>query len=251
MKSLAQDFLLMLQFFTRIPIKMSLPCTPKNFKRGIVFLPLIGFIIGGLQYTTIFLLQEKLPSSILAVIATILPIIVTGGLHIDGLGDTCDGFFAMTPDKNRIIEIMKDSSAGTYAICGIVSNIMLQYVAIEYIIKKNSIQVLLVIIMFSKLFVFFTAMWGKSAKKQGTGNIFIGNISLVILIIGTAYSLWISMMTISLVPSLWLLLSGTIMSLVFYGLCHRKIGGITGDTLGATQELATNIMLIVYCAIIP
>ena len=250
MKGLMQDFLLMLQFFTRVPIKMNLPCTAKNFKRGIVFLPFIGFLIGGLQYATIFLFQERLPSSILAVIATLLPIIVTGGLHIDGLGDTCDGFFAITPDKNRIIEIMKDSSAGTYAICGIVSNILLQYVAIEYLIKKNSIQVLLVVIMFSKLFVFFTALWGKPAKERGTGNIFIGNMSLIILIIGIVYSLGISIMSITLASSLWLLLSGTIVAILFYGLCYKKIGGITGDTLGATQELATNIMLIVYCVII-
>jgi len=103
MKSLVQEFFLMLQFFTRVPVKRNLPCTAKNFKRGVVFLPLIGFLIGGLQYGVLFLLQERLPSTILAVIAVLLPIIITGGLHIDGLGDTCDGFFAITNNKNRIL----------------------------------------------------------------------------------------------------------------------------------------------------
>ena len=250
MKGLVQEFFLMLQFFTRVPVKRNLPCTANNFRRGVVFLPFVGFLIGGLQYGFLFLLQERLPSTILAVIGVLLPIIITGGLHIDGLGDTCDGFFAITNNKNRILEIMSDSSAGTYAICAIISNILLQYVAIEYIIRENSIHVLLVIIMFSKLFVLFTAMWGKPAKKQGSGNIFIGNMSWVILMIGTIYSLGVSMITVTLITSLWLLLSGAIVSVLFYFLCYKKIGGITGDTLGATQELATNIMLIVYCAII-
>ena len=250
MGALVEEFLLMLQFFTRIPINKSLPCEDKNFKRGVIFLPLIGFLIGGMQYGTIFLLQERLPSTILAVIVTLLPIVFTGGLHIDGLGDTCDGFFAITPDKHRIIAIMKDSSAGTYAICAIVLNILMQYVAVDHLIKNNRAEVILVIIMFSKLFVLFTAMWGEPAKEQGSGNIFIGNMSMLVVIIGTVYSLGIGALTITLGGSLWLLLSGTIVSLLFYGLCYHKINGITGDTMGATQELATNIMLIVACAIL-
>jgi len=249
-KGLVQEFFLMLQFFTRIPIKKDLPCTSENFKRGVVFLPFIGFLIGGLQYGVLFLLQERLPSSILALIATLLPVIITGGLHIDGLGDTCDGFFAITNHKNRILEIMSDSSAGTYAICAIISNIILQYLAIEYIIKAKATYVLFVIIMFSKLFVLFTAMWGKPAKKQGSGNIFIGNMSVVVLMIGTIYSVGIGVIAITLITSVWLLLSGAIVSILFYFLCDKKINGITGDTLGATQEFATNIMLITYCAML-
>ena len=250
MKEFLQEFLLMLQFFTRFPIKKELPSSPSNFKRGVVFLPFIGFLIGAIQYITLFLLQGKLPSTILAVIGVMLPIVITGGLHIDGLGDTCDGFFAVTDHKNRILEIMSDSSAGSYAICAIVANILLQYTAIEYMIKEKSIHILLLIIMFSKLFVLFTAMWGKPAKKQGSGNIFIGNMSLAILMIGTIYSLGISMFVTSLTTSLCLLVSGAITSVLFYFLCAKKIGGVTGDTLGATQELAINIMLITYCSML-
>lgn len=250
MKSIFQDFLLMIQFFTRVPIKKNLPCNPKNFRRGIVFLPFIGGLIGTVQYLVIYLVQGKLPSSIVAALVVMLPIMITGGLHIDGLGDTCDGFFAFTKDKDRIIEIMKDSNSGTYAICAIIGNILLQYGAVEYLIDQGQFQVLLVIIMFSKLFVLLTGKWGKPAKEQGTGNFFVGNISLAVMIIGIIYSLVIGSFVITLWASLTLLLSGAVVALLFYGLCYSKIKGITGDTFGALQELTTVVMLIMYCATI-
>ena len=250
MKSVFQDFLLMIQFFTRVPINKNLACEPENFRRGVVFLPFIGLLIGALQYSVIYLLDGKLPSSILAGFAVLLPIIVTGGLHIDGLGDTCDGFFAFTKDKDRIIEIMKDSQAGTFAICAIVGNILLQYGAIDYLVGQDQFQVLLVIIMFSKLFVLFTGLCGKPAKAEGSGNLFVGNMSVFIIFISVVYAVFIGHMIIGLGPSLILLFAGGIGAVLFYGLCYNKIQGVTGDTFGALQELTTVLMLIVYIAII-
>lgn len=250
MKAIFGDFLLMIQFFTRVPIKKNLPCDAKNFRRGVVFLPFIGFLIGGLQYAMVYLLSRNLPSSIVAAIVVLLPVIVTGGLHIDGLGDTCDGFFAFTKDKERIIEIMKDSSAGTFAICAIIGNILLQYSAIAYLIDQNEFRVLLVVIMFSKLFVLLTGMWGKPAKGQGTGNLFVGNMSMIVIVISLIYSVLMGSVFIALSASLILLLTGAVGAILFYCLCYSKIKGITGDTFGALQELTTVIMLIMYCAMI-
>ncbi|NLI88984.1 MAG: adenosylcobinamide-GDP ribazoletransferase [Epulopiscium sp.] len=250
MKNIIKDFLLMVQFFTRFPIKINLPASPKNFRRGVVFLPLIGFIIGTCQYMLVRSLYALLPSSLLAGIAVILPIIITGALHIDGLGDSFDGFFAFTSDKDRRLEIMQDSSSGTFALCAIVSNILLQYLAIEYIIGQNKLNILLVVIMFSKIFVLYTAMWGRPAKSKGSGNIFIGNMNIIIVIVATIYSLIIAHIAIGLYPSLILLFAGGFVSFLFYLLSYKKIRGITGDTMGAIQELTTLVMLIVYCAII-
>lgn len=250
MKKIAQDFLLMVQFLTRIPIKMNLPCHPSNFNRGALFMPIVGLLIGMIQYIIAFLLYPTLPASVLAAILVVFPIVITGGLHMDGLGDTCDGFFAFKGDSNKIIEIMKDSSSGTYAICGVVCNILLQYGTIKYLLEQNSFKILILIIMFSKLFVLFTAAWGTPAKKNGSGNLFIGNISTRGLIIATSYSLCIGLRIIPFHINILLLASGSMMSILFYLLCKAKISGITGDTLGATQEIATITMLVVYCTTI-
>lgn len=250
MKSMFEDFLLMIQFFTRVPIKKNLPCEANNFRRGVVFLPFIGFLIGAAQYGMIYLLQGKVASSILAGFAVLLPIIITGGLHIDGLGDTCDGFFAFTKNKERIISIMKDSHAGTFAICAIIGNLLLQYGAIEQLIDQGETKVLLVGIMLSKLFVLFTGLWGKPAKQEGSGNLFVGNMSLVVLIVSVIYSVFIGYLIIGLGASLILLLGGIVGTILFYWLCYIKIEGVTGDTFGALQELTTVIMLIIYTTII-
>ncbi len=246
MKSVFEDFLLMIQFFTRVPIKKNLPCEPKNFKQGVVFLPFIGLLIGAMQYGIVYMFKANLPSSILAAMVVLLPIMITGGLHIDGLGDTCDGFFAFTQDKHRIIEIMKDSHAGTFAICAIIGDILLQYGAMVYLIDQESAHVFLVIIMFSKLFVLVTGLLGVPAKEAGSGNLFVGNMSWVIFMISVMYSVLIGSFVIGFGVSLILLFSGLIGTLLFYWLCFAKIEGVTGDTFGALQELTTVIMLIVY-----
>ncbi len=250
MKGVFGDFLLMIQFFTRIPINKNLPCEAENFKRGVVFLPFIGLLIGALQYLVIYLFKEMLPSSILAAISVMLPIIVTGGLHVDGLGDTCDGFFAFTKDKDNIIEIMTDSHAGTFAICAITGNILLQYSAVSYLIDQGDFRVLVIVIMFSKLFVLFTGLWARPAKAKGSGNLFVGNMSILVVMMSVIYSVFIGSIVVGLSGSLILLVSGLGTTLLFYWLSYAKINGMTGDTFGALQELTTVIMLIVYTATI-
>lgn len=250
MRGIYGDFLLMLQFFTRFPVNKNLPCEPENFKRGVVFLPIIGLLIGFFQYGTIDLLKGILPSTIVAAFVVLIPIIITGGLHVDGLGDTCDGFFAFTKDKDRIIEIMTDSHAGTFAICAIMGNLLLQHSAIAYLIDQEAFGVVLVIIMFSKLFVLMTGLWGQPAKKEGSGNLFVGNMSKWVLLISCMYSLFIGHLVIGFLASVILVLSGLGGAGLFYGLCNAKIDGVTGDTFGALQELTTVIMLVVYVVII-
>ena len=86
-----KGFILSLQFFTRIPINMEIDFSKENLKYSVFFLPLVGIIIGALGGLVYYLLS---PYNIMiaSFIALLTTIILTGGLHIDGLSDTFDGF---------------------------------------------------------------------------------------------------------------------------------------------------------------
>ena len=84
MKEYLNDFLLFFQFFTRIPINKSLNCEKGNFRRGAIFFPIVGLFIGIVQWLIYYILIRVLPINITAVFVVIIPIVITGGLHVDG-----------------------------------------------------------------------------------------------------------------------------------------------------------------------
>lgn len=116
---LLKRFILMIQFLTTIPIPVKLNVDEKDFGRGLALAPLIGLVIGGLVACAGYLAGLVFSPPIAAVLVIITYIIVTGGIHLDGLGDTFDGVFSNRP-KDRILEIMRDSRVGTYAVLAVI-----------------------------------------------------------------------------------------------------------------------------------
>lgn len=243
MKKYINDFLLMLQFLTRIPINKNLNCEYENFKRGALFLPIIGGIIGGIQWAIYYLLIKALPLNIVVVIVILAGILLTGGLHVDGLGDTCDGFYAFK-GKDRIIEIMKDSRIGTYACIAIVMDLLLKFLAYENMIQKNPL-IIIALPIASRASIVLLSLIGKPAKSTGSGNLFIGNMSIIHSIIAFLYSGVFCILLIGFKETVLLCATIILITLLFNKYCNGKIGGITGDILGANNELVEIISMLV------
>ena len=121
-----KGLILSLQFFTRIPINISVDFNQKNIRYSIFFMPLAGAITGGLGGLIYYLLvpYNKLVASFLALLVTI---ILTGGLHIDGLSDTFDGFMACK-DKEETMKIMKDSRIGVFGVLSIILLLIFKFI---------------------------------------------------------------------------------------------------------------------------
>lgn len=248
MKEIICNLLLFIQFFTRIPVKMSLPCESKNFRRGSVFLPIVGLIIGAIQWGVYKLFIEILPLNSTVVIVLLVGVLLTGGLHIDGLGDTCDGFFAFK-GSDRIIEIMKDSRIGTYSCIATIFDFLFKYTLIAAIAPKFS-MVIIVAPMISRFTTVFLSAMGNTAKNTGTGNLFIGNIGKTQLVITLIMTIGILILIMNPVHVLLLLASGLVLSFILNEFCKSKIGGITGDILGANNELVEILILILIAVIV-
>ncbi len=249
MREYLNDFLLFFQFFTRIPINKSLNCDKDNFRRGSIFFPVVGLFIGIVQWLIYYILIKVLPVNITAVFVVILPIVITGGLHVDGLGDTCDGFFSLKGDKYKIIEVMKDSTVGTYATIAVVFDMLARYAAVNTIMEINLPLILIATPIIARFTVVFISFIGKNAKETGSGNIFIGNIDVKRLVITGIITILLGTLLIGLNKSVMLIIPALLLSFLFNKFCESKITGLTGDSLGANNELVEILTMILFIAI--
>lgn len=244
MKQFLNNFLLFIQFFTRIPVNKNLECEKENFGNGAFFFPIIGLILGGMQFILANLLFDYLPFNVLAALVVMVPVIVTGALHLDGLGDLCDGFYAFKGGKDKIIEIMKDSTIGTFACAAIVFDILLRYTTMEGLLQYRYLSFIIVVPVISRFTIVLIAYLGKNAKENGTGNIFIGNINLRTLLIALLITLVISILLLDIITAVIIISLSALVTVIFNKYCEFKIGGLTGDLLGANNEIIEIFVLI-------
>lgn len=248
MRRIINDFLLMLQMLTRIPINKNLNCNKNNFRNGTMFFSFIGFIIATIQFCFYILLNKRLPISIVCVIIIIIEIVLTGALHIDGLGDTFDGFFAFkSGGKDKVIEIMKDSNIGTFSCIAIIFDILIKYHSYEYLIPKNK-YIIFIIPMISRFFIHIMIFISKPAKKNGSGNLFINNTNIIHILIDFCILILINVNFLNIELLGICLITGILVTFLFNLLCIKKIQGVTGDSLGATNELIQIFVLMVLCS---
>ncbi|NLN86238.1 MAG: adenosylcobinamide-GDP ribazoletransferase, partial [Syntrophomonadaceae bacterium] len=120
-------FLASLAFLTRIPVpQRNRSYDPKVFSRSIIFFPMVGGIIGLVNGGLYLLLGAFLPVHVMAVLIIVVPIFMSGGIHFDGLLDTCDGIFSGR-SRERSLEIMKDSRVGSMGVIAGILDILLRY----------------------------------------------------------------------------------------------------------------------------
>ena len=244
MKKYYYDFLLMLQLLTRVPINKALPCKNENFKDGANFFWLIGFLMGLCQYGLYLLLSKIIPINFVVIGIIAFEIIITGGFHLDGFGDTCDGFFAFK-GKDRIIEIMKDSRIGTFGCIGIVLNLLIKYEGYLFLVNNSRALGILIIPVISKFSMVLLSYIGKPAKEKGSGNLFINTVTLKEVMVNIIFLLLIGFLLNYIFNTVILLSSAIVLTILFNLLCNSKINGVTGDSLGANNEIVVLFSLII------
>ncbi|SKC75772.1 adenosylcobinamide-GDP ribazoletransferase [Maledivibacter halophilus] len=233
-------FILMLQFLTRIPINMNLDVNEDDFFEGVIYFPLVGLIIGMFVVAFYYIgtiLSDKLLG---AVFAVIIEVFITGGLHLDGLADTFDGVYS-NRQKDRILEIMKDSRLGTNGALALFVLLILKIVLINSLKVPDVYAVLLLMPIFAKLNVVLASRIASPARKQGMGNLFIGKVSTGQFLIAFIIAIIPSLIFLKIVPVIGLML---IFSILYVRHISNRIDGMTGDTLGSLSELSEVAFLL-------
>lgn len=242
-------FLNAIMFYTRIPVPKKLPYSDEILNRSTRFFPLIGWIVGGMGAVVFYGLQFVFPLELAILLSMLVTIFLTGAFHEDGFADFCDGFGGGY-SRERILTIMKDSRIGTYGSIGLIGMLGTKFMSLQAIIPGHIPCLILAGHAVSRLMpilVIYTSEYSredatsksKPIGKKGTVADFI-----LALFFGLA-----SLVFVPLSYSLMVLPALLITTFSFRRYIIRKLGGYTGDCLGALQQMAEvefYLMFVVY-----
>ena len=244
-KNFFEQFIILIQFMTRIPIPIKVDYSEKKLGKSIKFFPLVGLIIGLILYCTNFLIATYLKNilygkTIIAVILIIVEIMTVGIIHIDGLGDTFDGLFSYAK-KERMLEIMKDSRIGTNGTVILILYFITKTTLISEIIMINP-KYLIIFPIIARFSTSTNTGLADYARKSGMSNAIISENGIFEVIFSLVLT---NILVFFIIGS-----KGTVtvfVALLFIILfmlnVRKKIGGITGDTMGASLELTSILVL--------
>lgn len=236
--------ILAFQFITRIPINIAVDFNEENLGKSTFFYPLVGAVLGGLS-AIVYKLFHPLNNEIASFFTVLSIIILTGGLHLDGLSDTADGFYS-SRNKDRTLEIMKDSRIGAFGTLSLILIILFKYIVISSI-PVNITMALILSIANGRLSTIIQIMRRPMAKSEGLGHMIrSGNPRKYIISSSIIYTIIVSIINpIYLLALVGALLTGEIIGRI----SEKKIDGITGDILGAIIELGETISLLIFMGV--
>ena len=220
-------------FFTRIPVPASVEFSQASLNRASRYFPAVGWLIGALCATALWLLMLVFPQDVAVLISIAISLLLTGCFHEDGLADTCDGLGGGWTREQKL-SIMKDSRIGTYGAAALWVSLTLKFVVLSQLI--NPVLALLVAHPLSRIIptVFIAAMSYVSdvdtSKAKPLAESGSGADTAIAIITGLIALIFINNPFIILLVLL-------VVAGVAYIFLKRQIGGFTGDALGAVQQV--------------
>lgn len=249
-----KSFRLALSFLTIIPGGMAKPADRNLFVSSTKYFPLVGLIIGIVAATVYWIASYKLPDLASSALSVFSLVIITRALHLDGLADTFDGLLG-GKDREHALSIMKDSRIGSFGAAAIVLAIMLKIVlltSIESSLKIGAIVLFPVIGRWSATVALSTQPYAKVGP--GLGSLFMDTNGLnrrtiaIALIVPSAITIISAVITIKSLAVI-VMAAAVIFTMLFMFVVRRKIGGMTGDTIGAMIELSEITVLLAFAAV--
>lgn len=245
MKQLWNSFKIGFSMYSKIPMPKS-DWNKEKMKYAICFFPLIGVVIGGLIVLW-FYIQERLPigNTLSTIIYIIIPIIVTGGIHLDGLLDTSDALSSYQP-RERKLEILKDSNAGAFAVIVCVVYMLLSF-GIWSEVSNRTVWVLAVGFVISRALSGFGVVSLRLAKNTGLVAVFSDAAAKKKVRIVMAIYILLStgvLLSIHFVLGTVCLLSALSTFLYYRYMAYKQFGGITGDLAGFFLQGCELVMAI-------
>ncbi len=238
-----KDLFSAISFLTIVPIK----------SYSITFLttayfPFVGLILGAILFLLDLILEKflLLPREIVVGFVLVIYIILTGGFHLDGLSDTVDGISASIKDKTKILLVMSDSHIGAEGVVAIVCDILLKFVLLYKIPVGIFQNILLIFPVISRYCMVVSMFFSKPAKPDGLGKLFIENTNMKSLAISTIVCVIVAMLFFNIIVAIAMIVFSVLVVIITTKFLTKKIGGMTGDSIGAINEIAEITILSVF-----
>ncbi len=213
-----------------------------TLSRSSPWFPLVGAVLGLLFWVLSYFAIPVMSAGPVIVIVFVVSFLLTRGLHVDGLSDTADGL-AGGMDKERVFTIMRDGAAGPGGVTAILLVYMFKFAALSALEPVNIPFILYLMPVWSRWCMVSAGVWHKPARPDGLGNHFVRDLQWHHLAGATAVSVLLSLpLIIVFFPLLLPVLAGAVialfLSLLMTAVIARRLGGISGDILGAVNEVA-------------
>lgn len=232
-----------IRFLTRIPIPGT-ETKPIDIGRAVVWFPLVGAVIGLLVAWVYVLASSHWPSQVSALLAIVFNLLLTGGLHEDGAADAADGLGGgWTSDQ--VIEIMRDSRIGTYGVMALLVLLALRWVTITTL-SRVDILIILPIAMAWSRWAIVAMLHFLPTVSPGLASNVRGNMSKIAIILASiAISIVQLAGYLAGYHQMWKPTVAAVSStLVWIMYLKRRMGGQTGDLLGAGSQLVEATVLL-------
>lgn len=234
------------RFLSIFPLPGASATDPETLQKSLVYFPCVGLVFGVFASLSTIILQPVFPPLVVAVLLTFILAALSGGLHLDGLADTTDGFFSARP-RERILEIMRDSCIGTMGALAIIFVLFLKVSALASMPGEKVWQAVFLMPVAGRcILVIMTVGYRYARTEGGLASPFLNKnkllpVSIAVLILST-----LGIIFSGILMGIFYVLVIVLISVSFGSYCSRKIGGITGDTLGCSCEIAETAVALIY-----
>lgn len=237
-----------LGFLTRIPIPRSTEHSAANLNAAARYFPAVGLLVGGCGALVYLLAAQIWPVAIAVLLSMVATVLLTGAFHEDGFADSCDGFGGGW-DRAQVLSIMKDSRIGTYGTIGLGSILALKFAALQSLAPAAIVPALLLghgwsrLVATSYLFDFdYARDDGDSKVKPLATQLSMAGLQIAVLSVAPL------LLLATLSQAIWMIAALMVWRQAFGAYCRRRLGGYTGDCLGAAQQVAEILVYLVMLA---
>jgi adenosylcobinamide-GDP ribazoletransferase len=235
-------------FLTSVPVRRrSATVGPGDMLAGATLFPLVGAALGAVVGATAAALALALPALLAATVAVALELALTGALHVDALADSADGLGGRDP--GHALEIMRDHSLGAYGAAALALDLLAKAVAIAALAGDGAVLPIVAAFAVSRAAALPLAATLPYARPgDGAGRLLADRLGRPAALAGVALAAALAAAAtgVEAVATLACLL---LVTAAVGGLSRRRIGGVTGDVMGAATELTATLALIVAVAV--
>jgi adenosylcobinamide-GDP ribazoletransferase len=242
MRAMLKNFTTAVQFLTIFTLNKKHEVGENDLAKSMVYFPLVGFLLGFILVNADKALLWMFPHTIVNAGIIVILVLLTRALHVDGLADTLDGLMGGYDSKSRL-HIMRDSRIGTAGVLGIVLLLLVKYLALNNLFSGSKVEALLTAPMlarWSQTLMVYKANYG---REEGMGSAFVGHLRgnnmIAAFAVALGLAIWVNGWS-----ALYLIAGVAALTLLGRWYLVKRLGGVTGDAIGAMSELNEVLVLL-------
>ena len=248
MKQSWDDFRTAGAFLTIFPVAKNVSLDNQRFGPSMGLFPAVGLVLGLGLVICNWLLSPLLPRAVLDCLLLLLLILATGALHLDGIADMIDGL-AGGHDRESSLRIMKDSRVGAMGVVGLVMLLLLKYLCLYHVpLEQKSAALVLMPTAGRWCQVFLSRCSTYIRSEGGTGSAFVDHVGDNELL-RASLTILLAVLILFSFKGFWLAVLLLLFAALLMHYFERRLGGVTGDVLGAATELMEVFSLLLILAL--